>query len=116
MFKRIRFLVSAQAGGALIDSSSRHCEIGVSTSGECLNSDSTAALYLTRPMREILACTHLFGACFSGGDFRAAGTVMGCLDDTVVRVASVATSKNTRVSHVSAYADLTTEGYVVSGI
>lgn len=41
---------------------------------------------------------------------------MGRLDDTVVRVASVAASKNTRVSHVSAYADLTTAGYMMYGM
>lgn len=40
---------------------------------------------------------------------------MGRLKDTVVRVTPVAASKNTPVSHVSAYADLTTAGYIVCG-
>lgn len=41
---------------------------------------------------------------------------MGRLGDTVVRVAFVATSKNTPVSRISAYADPTCAGYIMYGM
>lgn len=47
-------------------------------------------------------------------NFKLIGTAVGRVDDTVV--ASVAASKNTPESHVSAHADLTPAGHAMTGM